>query len=275
MFFLKPALPCLLGLLPCLMQAQAQLAPKKTLQAVRISEKINLDAKFDEPAWQTAPVAADFLYAWPNPGLTASEKTEVRVLYDDAALYVAFRCYDRQPDSIFHRLSKRDELENTDVVTVIIDTYRDGQNAVKFGVTPDNVQTDSKFSLANANPDNDNADGEDLAWDAVWASAARITEDGWTAEFAIPYAALRFPKKDVQEWSINFRRAIRRRGENDSWNEIKAEISGSLSQMGILTGTATSRRRCASAQRPSWRPTPTTSITRPKAPAAAGPTPTP
>lgn len=236
MFFLKSALPCLLGLVPFMAQAQAQLAPKKTLQAVRISEKINLDAKFDEPAWQTTPAADDFLYAWPNPGLTASEKTEVRVLYDDAALYVAFRCYDRQPDSIFHRLSKRDELENTDVVTVIIDTYRDGQNAVKFGVTPDNVQTDSKFSLANANPDNDNADGEDLAWDAVWASAARITEDGWTAEFAIPYAALRFPKKDVQEWSINFRRAIRRKGENDCWNEIKAEISGSLSQMGILTG---------------------------------------
>ena len=232
----RPTIFFLLALLPCLAQAQAQLAPKKTLQAIRITEKINLDAKFDEPAWQTAPLANDFLHVWPTPGLPATEKTVVRVLYDDAAMYISFQCFDRAPDSIFHRLSKRDELENTDVVVVIIDTYRDGQNAVKFGVTPDNVQTDSKFSLSNANPDNDNPDGEDLAWDAVWASAARITPDGWAAELAIPYAALRFPKKDVQEWSINFRRAIRRRGETDSWNEIKADISGSLSQMGILTG---------------------------------------
>ncbi len=138
----------LLAFLPCLAQAQAQLAPKKTLQAIRIAEKINLDAKFDEPAWQTAPVASDFLYAWPTPGLPATEKTAVRILYDDAAMYISFQCFDRVPDSIFHRLSKRDELENTDVVVVIIDTYRDGQNAVKFGVTPDNVQTDSKFSLS-------------------------------------------------------------------------------------------------------------------------------
>ncbi|HND87241.1 MAG TPA: DUF5916 domain-containing protein, partial [Saprospiraceae bacterium] len=215
--------------------AQTQLAAKKTLSAFRIQEKINLDARLDEPAWQSAPVAADFLYRWPTPGRAASVKTEVRVLYDDEALYVAFSCFD-SPDSIFHRLSKRDELENTDFVFVVIDTYRDGQNAVKFGVTPDNVQTDSKFSLANADPNNDNADGEDWAWDAVWASSARITEAGWTAEFAIPYAALRFPKKDVQEWGVNFQRVTRRKGETDCWNEIKAEITGTLNQMGILTG---------------------------------------
>lgn len=232
-FLLTLLLTC--SIIPCA-SAQTQLAPKKTLEAVRIGEKISLDADLNEQAWQSAPAATDFLFSWPTPGKPASEKTVVKVLYDDAALYIGVQCFDSQPDSIFHRITKRDELENTDAFFVVLDTYRDGQNAVQFGVTPDNVQTDSKYSLANANPNNGDQDGEDESWDAVWASAAHITADGWTAEIEIPYSAIRFPKKDVQDWGINFYRAIKRKGENDSWNEIKAEISGTLSQMGILAG---------------------------------------
>ncbi|MDX1911144.1 MAG: DUF5916 domain-containing protein [Saprospiraceae bacterium] len=216
--------------------AQAQLAEKKTLEAVRIQEKILLDANLSESAWQNAPAADQFLYSWPTPGKPASQRTVVKVLYDDASLYIGAQCFDTHPDSIFHRLSKRDELENTDFFSVILDTYRDGQNAVMFGVTPDNVQFDSKFSVANANSNNGNNDGEDPAWDAVWKSSARLTPDGWVAEFEIPYAAIRFPKKALQDWGINFIRSVRRNGERDSWNEIKAEIAGSLNQMGILGG---------------------------------------
>lgn len=220
----------------CVAVAQTQLAPKKNLEAVRTAEKISVDADLNEPAWQSAPAAADFLFSWPTPGKPATEKTVVRVLYTDAALYIGVQCFDTSPDSIFHRITKRDELENTDAFFVVLDTYRDGQNAVQFGITPDNVQTDSKYSLANANPNNGNNDGEDMAWDAVWASAAHLTADGWTAEIEIPYSAIRFPKKDVQDWGINFTRVIKRKGENDSWNEIKAEIAGTLGQMGILSG---------------------------------------
>ncbi|HRI58212.1 MAG TPA: DUF5916 domain-containing protein [Saprospiraceae bacterium] len=220
----------------CVALAQTQLAPKKTLEAVRTGEKISLDADLNEPAWQSAPAATDFLFSWPTPGKPATEKTVVKVLYSDAALYVGIHCFDAHPDSIFHRITKRDELENTDVFFVVLDTYRDGQNAVQFGVTPDNVQTDSKYSLANANPNNGNNDGEDIVWDAVWTSAAHLTPDGWTAEIEIPYSAIRFPKKDVQEWGINFSRVVKRKGETDSWNEIKADIAGTLGQMGILTG---------------------------------------
>lgn len=223
-------------LLASVSYAQAKLAPKKTLQATRISGKIKIDGVLDEALWADVPVATDFVFLWPTPGKTATQKTEVRLLYDDAALYVSARCFDTSPDSIFHRLSKRDDLENTDVFAVTIDAYRDGQNAVQFGITPDNVQFDSKYSLANSDPDNGNHDGEDPAWDAVWKSAAHITADGWVAELAIPYAALRFPKKQVQDWGINFFRSVKRNGESDSWNEVKAEISGTLSQMGILAG---------------------------------------
>ena len=216
--------------------AQAQLAQKKTLDAIRISEKIKLDATLDEPVWQSATAATDFVFLWPTPGLPGTQRTVVKVLYDDVALYVGVQCFDSSPDSIFHRLSKRDELENTDAFSIILDTYRDGQNALQFGVTPDNVQFDSKYSVANANSNNGNNDGEDPAWDAVWKSSARLTPDGWVAEMEIPYSAIRFPKKDLQDWGVNFYRNIKRRGETDSWNEVKAEIAGSLNQMGILTG---------------------------------------
>lgn len=218
------------------LMAQSRLAPKKNLEALRIQTPIKLDASLDEPSWSQANEATDFLFFWPTPGQPATQRTVVKVLYDDVALYVGAYCYDTRPDSIFHRITKRDELENADLFSILIDTYRDGQNAVQFGVSPDNVQTDSKFSLANANSNNGNNDGEDPAWDAVWQSSAKITSDGWVVEMAIPYSALRFPKKDIQEWGVNFYRIVKRNGENDSWNEIKADINGTLSQTGVLSG---------------------------------------
>jgi hypothetical protein len=232
------AIWCCLCLLPALLTAQTQvgLAPKKSMDALRITDKIKIDGVLDESIWSQAAAVEGFVHRWPTPGKPATERTVVRVLYDDNAIYVCAYCYDRNPDSIFHRITKRDELENTDLFSVIFDTYRDGQNALQFGVTPDNVQFDSKFSLANANADNGNADGEDPAWDAVWVSSARITADGWVAELKIPYAALRFPKKQVQQWSVNFERVVKRRNETDTWNEVKAEMTGSLNQMGILNG---------------------------------------
>lgn len=229
-------LACLCFALSLGASAQTQLAEKKTLEANRIAEKITLDASLNEPAWQNAQAAEGFVFLWPTPGRPGSQKTVVKVLYDDAALYVGAQCFDSRPDSIFHRLSKRDELENTDAFSIILDTYRDGQNALQFGVTPDNVQFDSKYSVANANSNNGDSDGEDPAWDAVWKSSARLTADGWVAELEIPYSALRFPKKNVQDWGVNFYRSVKRRGETDSWNEVKAEIAGSLNQMGILRG---------------------------------------
>lgn len=233
-----PALVLLATFFGVPLLAQSKLADKKSLLAFRTSEKIVIDGEMNESAWQSAQTAGTFLHLWPTPGEPASQKTEIRVLYDNTALYVFAHCYDAIPDSIYHRLSKRDDLENTDAVSVILDTYQDGQNAVQFGVTPDNVQFDSKYSLANADPNNGNNDGEDASWDAVWNSAARITPDGWVAEFEIPYSALRFPNKNVQTWSVNFYRTIKRHAETDSWNEVKADMAGTLSQMGVLTDIA-------------------------------------
>ena len=138
-----------------------------------------VDARLDEPVWLSATGATDFVFMWPTPGTAATQKSVVKVVYDDDAVYIGAYLYDTSPDSIFHRITKRDALENTDQFSVVFDTYQDGQTAVQFGGSPDNVQFDSKFSLANADPNEDNADRRDPAWDAGWHATTRSGEYGW------------------------------------------------------------------------------------------------
>ena len=108
-------------------------------------------------------------------------------------------------------------------------------SALEFDVMPSNVQADSKYSVASANPDNGDADGEDGSWDGVWKSGTKMLPDGWSVEIELPYSVLRFPKKPVQNWNINFYRRINRHGELDSWNRNMPDLR-SLPQMGGLQG---------------------------------------
>lgn len=220
----------------CALFLNAQTLMKKTLQATRINEKINIDGNLKEGAWANVPIAKDFLFRWPTPGKAATEQTEVKVMYDDYAIYVGAHLLESQPDSIMKSLTKRDNNGNCDWFFITFDTYMDGQNGLGFGVTTANVQFDMKYSIANANQNNGDDDGEDINWDAVWKSAVQMSKDGWYVEMEIPYSALRFPKKAVQNWHINFMRRIFRKGETDSWNEIKPTEKGSLRQSGILQG---------------------------------------
>src|SRR5688572_21919189 len=156
-----------------------------SLSALRRDGAIVLDAKLDEPAWQRAPVARDqFTQSWPNPGKPGSDPTEVRVLYDDDALYVGLRMFDSRPDSIAAQLARRDASNiYSDWAHVIIDSYHDRRTAFRFSVNPKGVQKDVYSS-------NDNQ--EDTNWDAVWDVATRVDSLGWVAEYRIPLSQLRF-----------------------------------------------------------------------------------
>ncbi len=213
--------------------AQAEF-PKKDISATRIAERIIINGRDDEAGWKSAPVATGFFWKWPNAGAVSTTRTEVRVLYDDNAVYFYAKCFD-SPDSIARPLTKRDENDNSDWFGVIIDTYEDGQNALEFDVMPSGVQFDSKYSLAAANPDNGDADGEDSSWDGVWKSATSMLPDGWSVEIEVPYSAIRFPKKQLQNWNINFLRHVSRRGELDCWNRVMPD-QRTLAQAGKLTG---------------------------------------
>lgn len=192
----------------------------------RTDAEIQVDGILDEAAWRDAPVATDFIQNNPRPGKPASQKTEVRMLYDDVAIYVGATLYDVHNDSIARQLSQRDNTENADIFAVYFDTYNDRLNAFQFMVTASGVKVDVRISQA----------GDDLSWDAVWHSQVQVANGNWYVEMKIPFSALRFPKKDVQQWGINFFREIRRFREQSYWNHINPAIDGFVNQFGVLNG---------------------------------------
>ena len=201
----------------------------RSLPATSVAKAPVLDGKLDEPLWQEAPIAGNFIINQPAFGEPSAQKTEVRLVYTNEAIYVGAMLYD-DPAKIRRQLTSRDqhEMQDTDVFGIALDTYNDNQNAFAFIVTAANVQSDGRISPSN--------DGDtDFAWDAVWNSAVRITDNGWIAEIRIPYSAIRFAQKPLQTWGMNFYRFIRRTNENSYWNTVDPKISGFVNQCGDLT----------------------------------------
>jgi len=198
--------------------------PRKSYEAFRTSESVTIDAKDVESTWQMAPIANDFTQFSPEVDGKPSQPTEVKVMYDDEAIYVFAKLLDNHPDSILTQLTLRDQTGNSDWFGFGFDTYKDGQNAFLFFVTAAGVQIDIKAS----------SDGDDENWDAVWESATRITDDGWYAEFKIPYSAVRFSDAPVQSWRMQFERNIRRYRENLNWNRRDPDIDNGVAMFGIL-----------------------------------------
>ena len=173
----------------------------KLLTAVRTTIAPKIDGIPDDSIWSIAAVSSEMVQFQPEPGARPRQQTEVRVLYDDAGIYVLAKLFDSSPDSILRQLGPRDEFQNnTDAFGIYFDTYRDRRNAFFFGVTAAGVQTDARYTV----------DKSDLSLNAVWFSKVSIDAAGWYVEMKIPYQALRVPKSDVQKWGLNFQRNIRR-----------------------------------------------------------------
>lgn len=199
---------------------------QKIYQAARISSNITCDGRLDEDDWLGREAMGDFIQNNPIPGAKATLKSEVKILYDDDAIYIGAKLYDNEPSNILKELTIRDQSGNADRFGISFDTYADGINAFNFEVSASGVQVDRRIT----------ADDEDRNWDAVWMSEVRIDDDGWTVEMIIPYNAVRFPKKDIQTWKVQPYREIRRLREFSTWNEIKPEVNGEVNQYGVLSG---------------------------------------
>lgn len=203
--------------------AQRGAAPR-VLDAWRVEEPIKIDGRLDEEAWMYAARATGFTQNDPKPGTSPSQRTEVKVLYDNDAIYIGATMYDTSPSQILNQLTDRDQLGNADFFDVFISCFRDGINGFRFTVTPAGVQYDAQIT----------AFGEDVFWNAVWQCNTEINDQGWVAEFKIPYSALRFPEKSEQMWDVNFGRSIRRIRELSYWNEVDPEVPGIVNQSGVL-----------------------------------------
>ncbi len=208
----------------------AQNDGRKELMAVRTATPPAIDGSMQDPFWQQAPAAGNFYQYEPHNDRPASFDTEVRVLYDDNAIYIAAIMFDPHPDSILQELGLRNSGNdlNADRFYVDINPFDDGIHGFRFQVSASGVQTDANMSGSGRHGD--------LNWDAVWVSAVDITENGWIVEIKIPYAALRFPRGDIQEWGINFWREIRRTRETSSWNFVNRRVGDALAYMGQLSG---------------------------------------
>jgi hypothetical protein len=202
------------------------------MQARRAPSRIDIDGKLNEPAWAAAVPSGDFTESYPKVGGKPRDPTEVRVLFDDDALYVGVRMFDARPDSIAAQLARRDATGiYSDWLHVMVDSYRDRRTSFRFSVNPRGVQKDVlEF---------DDIGGEDLNWDAVWQVATSVDSLGWVAEYRIPFSQLRFggrQKGTEHLWGIQIMRDIARRNERDSWSPWKQTDPGFVSFEGDLAG---------------------------------------
>ena len=202
---------------------------KKVLQTKFISEKIEIDGILEEPIWQSAAIASDFIMFEPDNGkpIPENKKTEIRVLYDNDAIYIGALLNDENPEKILKEITQRDNFGTSDLFGVFINGFNDGQQDFQFFVNAADGQADCITTDTN---------GEDYSWDAVWKSKAVITDKGWVVEMRIPYAALRFSAEKKQTWGLNFFREIRRDRFKYTWNFIDSKLGTFTQQTGVLEG---------------------------------------
>lgn len=223
-----------LFLVPLMVMSLSGFTQTRNLAALKISSPPKIDGSLDETTWGSAPVARDFIQNFPKAGEPATVRSEVKILYDNSAIYIGAMLYD-DPALVRKQLTARDGEQRTDVdyFSVFFDTYNDNQNGFQFLVTSANVQTDARLS---ANFTGDFGDYGDKTWDAVWESKTKMLGNGWSVEMRIPYFSLRFSKKDLQDWGIQFMRFTRRNNENSFWNFVDPNVNGFINQFGDFTG---------------------------------------
>jgi hypothetical protein len=207
--------------------AQNTVKPKELLSR-RTSEKPRIDGVLDEKCWINVPIASNFVEANPVAGRLErpARRTEVRIIYDDEAIYLAARMFESD-DSVAHEIMTRDNIGTADYIGIIFDTFFDKRNGHGFFVTAAGVQFDAKYS-----PDA----GEDPNWNAVWESAVKKDAEGWSCEMRIPYSALRFSDKPIQDWGINMLRRRALANVQSFWNFVDPKVNGLMNQEGIYRG---------------------------------------
>jgi hypothetical protein len=229
-------------LLPQLLAAQAGIepppGPESVLRAVRAWSHVEIDGVLDEEVWRETSAASGFRQRWPVDGAPATERTEVRVAFDDRAIYFGLIMYDSEPHRIMRSILHREgRIDKDDRVIIALDTYHDRRSAYIFELNAFGTQGDASFTNERLIfPD-------DWMWEGVYESAARITERGWELEVAIPLTTIRFDPARVETMGVAFYRSIRRKNEEVTWPHIPLAYTGTLeggmdqaSRFATLTG---------------------------------------
>jgi hypothetical protein len=186
---------------------------ERRLEIVRATGRITLDGALDEPAWGAAPVAHGFIQNDPREGEPATYDTEVRVIYDDEAVYFGVFAHDNEPRRLAVNDLKKDfNTASSDGFRIILDTFYDERNAYEFATNPAGAKWDAQ--MTNEGRENNSN------WDGIWDVSTRVGETGWYAEFRIPFRTLKFTAADIQTWGVNFERKVRRLNEDSYWSPL-------------------------------------------------------
>jgi hypothetical protein len=225
-----------------------RIAARPVARASRVTKGPVLTGRMDDPIWLEAEVLRDFSQHEPFEGRPATERTEVRIVYDREAIYVAARLYDSDPSGIVHGEVRRDaDLKEQDSFLVVLDTYLDRQNAFIFGTTPAGIEHDGQVNREGESgfggpmgtgPGPSGQSGTaNLNWDGTWKVMTSVDSLGWIAEFRIPFQTLRYSGGKPQQWGLNFSRFIRRKNEEDFWSRVtRPHTVYRVSQAGTLEG---------------------------------------
>jgi hypothetical protein len=199
----------------------------RSAPATRTAEPPTIDGVLDEPIWTAAPTIGPLVQRQPNPGTIPSERTDVRVLYDDGHLYIGVKARDDEPDKVIGTQMARDaSLSSDDRIEILLDTFRDQRNAFYFATNPAGARVDG-LTYANGELNTD--------WDAIWYVRTRRTDEGWVAEFSIPFKSLSFPA-DSSAWGFNIGRVVYRKLEDIRWSGARLQTEFlQVSEAGEIT----------------------------------------
>jgi len=192
-----------------------------------VTSEIVIDGSLDEAPWRQAPKIGDLIQRIPEAGAEPTEKTEVTLLYDKDNLYIGVMCYDSEPQRVLASEMARDaSLRADDRLEIVLDTFRDHSNAFYFSTNPAGALVDG-LVFANGETNND--------WDAIWIVRTEQTDDGWSAEFAIPFKTLNFPASETV-WGFNISRTIQRKLEENRWTGARFQTQFfQISEAGEVT----------------------------------------
>ena len=208
---------------------RSQNDPRPTAHAALRQGEVTIDGRLDDAAWAKATPITELVQAVPDEGKPPSQRTEIRILYDEAAIYIGARMYDSLgAKGVRTALSRRDQVMNgdnnltSDHIAFVFDTFRDKNSRTWFELNPSGVKGDHQNG--------------DASYDPVWEGATKIDSLGWTAEFRIPFSQLRFSRAADQIWGMQIWRTIDRRNEQDMWAFWRSNEYGGPAYFGTLEG---------------------------------------
>ncbi len=240
-------LPLVVTLFSVLVAAYPVLAQESweeyQVSAVKVEQRPQIDGVLDEALWETAALIDDFTQQEPDEGAPATERTEVRVLYDGSSLFLGVRAFDSDPQGVVATEMRRDgnRILDEDNFQVILDTFMDLKSAYMFVVTPLGAQLDQQVFDEGGRDRRASSNSINRDWDGVWSVATGRASDHWVAEIEIPMVTLRFPDGSPQSWGINFMRNISRKNEQVFWAPVprafsltRVSLAGSLRDLESL-----------------------------------------